>query len=237
MKNCLKTRGFTLIELLVVIAIIAILASILFPVFARARENARRASCMSNLKQMGLATMTYVQDYDGRYFYRSYGGSSPGAGSGYTAFWAPIFQAPYAVDLTKTWFFEPYLKNAQLFYCPSFDKTAAGNRQIGYSYNMFLAVSGAHESTIELPAQMLMFVDTTFNAYIAYSPSNNAGANWRDDFCRRAGTSPCATADRMYGRHLGGVNVTFADGHVKWMRPEVLWNNGNDSPYYTGQQP
>ena len=62
-----NARGFTLIELLVVIAIIAILAAILFPVFARARENARRTSCLSNLKQIALSSLQYIQDYDGRY--------------------------------------------------------------------------------------------------------------------------------------------------------------------------
>jgi prepilin-type N-terminal cleavage/methylation domain-containing protein/prepilin-type processing-associated H-X9-DG protein len=89
-------RGFTLIELLVVIAIIAILAAILFPVFARARENARRASCQSNLKQIGLGIMQYVQDYDERLPYASSGG---------TLGWA------YAI--------QPYIKSEQLFQCPS----------------------------------------------------------------------------------------------------------------------
>ena len=68
-----KTRGFTLIELLVVIAIIAILAAILFPVFAQAREKARQAMCISNCKQMGMATMMYVQDYDETFFPGSWG--------------------------------------------------------------------------------------------------------------------------------------------------------------------
>lgn len=68
-KIKLSTNAFTLIELLVVIAIIAILSAILFPVFGRARENARRSSCQSNLKQIGLGIMQYVQDYDGYYPY------------------------------------------------------------------------------------------------------------------------------------------------------------------------
>ena len=94
----MSRRGFTLIELLVVIAIIAILAAILFPVFARAREKARQASCQSNLKQMGLATMMYTQDYD-----ETYPCHSGGPTADYD--WpAPII---------------PYMKNAGIIRCPS----------------------------------------------------------------------------------------------------------------------
>jgi len=229
-----KKHGFTLIELLVVIAIISILAAILFPVFARARENARRASCMSNLKQIGLSMMMYVQDYDGKYFYRSYGNpAGPGStsGSAYTEFWAPIFQAPYAVNPAKKWFLEPYVKNAQVFYCPSFARN-----QIGYGYNYYASTSQMSESSIELPSQMLAFVDEQYNGYIAYAPeATSSGSLWRASFCKTPNTSPCDVEDSFYGRHLDGVNVAFMDGHVKWMRPEVLYNNHNDSPYYDGK--
>src|SRR6185312_8425918 len=88
-------KGFTLIELLVTIAIIAVLAAILFPVFARARENARRASCMSNLKQMGLGIMQYVQDYDETYPFGFY--SVPGG----TMYWPMLIY--------------PYVKSEQIF--------------------------------------------------------------------------------------------------------------------------
>ncbi|RYG61266.1 DUF1559 domain-containing protein, partial [bacterium] len=90
-------RGFTLIELLVVIAIIAILASILFPVFGRARENGRRSSCLSNLKQIGLAFMQYSQDYDEAYPLTSFG----------------------ATNISWTNGAQPYLKSTQIFRCPS----------------------------------------------------------------------------------------------------------------------
>src|SRR5688572_12801376 len=93
-------RGFTLIELLVVIAIIAILAAILFPVFARARENARRASCQSNLKQVGLGLLQYSQDYDERF---------------------PILYYNVMPVPNEGWasFIQPYMKSSQVFQCAS----------------------------------------------------------------------------------------------------------------------
>ena len=105
-----RSAGFTLIELLVVIAIIAILAAILFPVFARARDKARQASCMSNLKQIGLALMQYAQDYDE---------SHPGVWFG------PVSKQPWSQPSDATTFYKwmdavyPYVKNEQVFHCPS----------------------------------------------------------------------------------------------------------------------
>ena len=92
-------RGFTLIELLVVIAIIAILAAILFPVFAKAREKARQSSCLSNLKQLGLAALSYAQDYDETMMYHRCSSLYPAA-----CYWEEAY---------------PYMKNSQLLKCPS----------------------------------------------------------------------------------------------------------------------
>jgi len=128
----MKRRAFTLIELLVVIAIIAILAAILFPVFARARESARRASCASNLKQIILAYNMYTQDYDEMTvpnfeLDNNLGGGSVTGGTGGYAY-------PYWPDILY-----PYTKNKQIFKCPSTDSalaTAAGERGlVGYAYN------------------------------------------------------------------------------------------------------
>ena len=110
-KNSAK-KAFTLIELLVVIAIIAILAAILFPVFARARENARRSSCQSNLKQIGIGAMQYVQDYDEKYPMAYYYKNDTGGSGGYVHVSAII---------------QPYLKSEQIWKCPSSDGLVATN--------------------------------------------------------------------------------------------------------------
>src|SRR5437870_4236195 len=111
--HSLPRRGFTLIELLVVIAIIAILAAILFPVFAQAREAARKTSCLSNCKQMGLACMMYVQDYDEMYPCNSW--DTPAIGTADNDTKDPTYRSA----MQWLWRIQPYMKNRQLFVCPS----------------------------------------------------------------------------------------------------------------------
>jgi len=123
MRSTRHSRGFTWIELLVVIAIISILASILFPVFARARENARRSSCASNLKQIGIAVMMYTQDYDEKLFpHRNY--------------WPP-YNSCSAGFATWPVFIDSYVKNWQVFSCPSSRSVYYGGcasiQSIGYA--------------------------------------------------------------------------------------------------------
>ncbi len=130
-----RTEGFTLIELLVVIAIIAILAAILFPVFARAREKAKQASCASNAKQIALGFMMYVQDYDEMFMRHCYcyGGSC----------WM------YKID--------PYVKNWQLFSCPA----KPGNWRWcdrGYGFNMY-GLDCAKLGDVRRPAELIMVAD------------------------------------------------------------------------------
>ena len=121
MKAPYRRRGFTLIELLVVIAIIAILAAILFPVFARARENARKSTCQSNLKQMALAAMQYAQDYDETLMRTNI---SPATNVYYG--WA--------------WMLQPYVKNTEIFTCPSRPTAkwnGSGTTFSGFGYGYF----------------------------------------------------------------------------------------------------
>jgi prepilin-type N-terminal cleavage/methylation domain-containing protein/prepilin-type processing-associated H-X9-DG protein len=130
MKAALRPRGFTLIELLVVIAIIAILAAILFPVFARAREAARKTSCLSNMRQLGTASKMYIQDYDESYpdsrVTWTVGGNPatfPAPGYYGLAHICTYAQRRYAKDGNTlagiAYVYNPYIKNIQIFRCPS----------------------------------------------------------------------------------------------------------------------
>lgn len=183
-------RGFTLIELLVVIAIIAILAAILFPVFAKAREKARQASCLSNCKQLALGLMQYCQDYDevmspvGAYEQVVWPNGSTGGN-----FW------PVRIY--------PYTKNIQVYSCPSSSYVWAGNATGQLTTGYSTVIGGVALGTVQYPSQTAMIGDTegtggyTFQQYYYGGPS----------------------APRyLAGRHNDGANMGFLDGHCKWVK-------------------
>jgi prepilin-type N-terminal cleavage/methylation domain-containing protein/prepilin-type processing-associated H-X9-DG protein len=228
-NSSISRRGFTLIELLVVIAIIAILAAILFPVFARARENARRASCQSNLKQIGLASMMYVQDYDEKFFNRSMGSGAGTGGGGNCSYNADTCNWWIDMPGRKT-LLDPYTKSSQISFCPSQSDTGT---RIGYGLNLRMA--GLTLAAIQSPASVILVADDTFGNRSLYSPSQTR-YTWGQNFFSKAGTTPTAADEGKglpYGRHLNGVNICYGDGHVKFTPdPEKLYNGGNDKPYY-----
>lgn len=210
-------RAFTLIELLVVIAIIAILASILFPVFARARENARRSSCQSNLKQIGLGILQYIQDYDERYPQLMHN-SSTGANG-----WVRNIQS--------------YVKSEQLFQCPS-EKTARGGLSAGnpaanetdYTYNANLACGelpanncfgdmGTSVSKLEAVAQTVMNAEDLSRPEYSYANCPPVQVCVSPGMVLSVGVY-IPNLDESK-RHLEGANYSFADGHVKWLKPEI----------------
>ncbi|NLO06472.1 MAG: DUF1559 domain-containing protein [candidate division WS1 bacterium] len=188
--------GFTLIELLVVIAIIAILAAILFPVFARAREKARQTSCLSNLKQIGLAEKMYEQDYDERT--ASYS-SHPGSSAQYS----------------HREMLEPYLKNTQIAQCPSADVTGTTwsyapnispvNGSYGSNYSYFFAFRKI--AVIPNPSECAIFADTTSSGHWRYSATDNE-------------------VQSVAFRHNDGANFSFLDGHAKWMTKSFVLGQG-----------
>lgn len=201
--------GFTLIELLVVIAIIAILAAILFPVFARARENARRSSCQRNLKQLGLGMLQYTQDFDEKHFTCSTltGSHCPG--------WAG---ATY-----------PYVKSKDVYKCPS-DKSANGPSQVSYSENFNIPENSALSKYTAPAKTVVLFESTGYTVDVsATSPVETTSCNSNGNGGSRSsyatghidnnywsfhnGSGQDSTAE---GRHFSGADYLMADGHVKW---------------------
>ena len=216
-----STRGFTLIELLVVISIISILAAILFPVFARARENARRASCQSNLKQIALGVFMYAQDYDEKTPPATINSTAASVTASNPYGWADALQ--------------PYLKSTQIFQCPSETNTPSstpgsdglspdpvGPEYTDYYYNSSL--SRKSDAVIAYPAQTILLGDGDTSSTVGDAEYSFDGCVYSSINGNSVGTSCGTTGPLPYitnmagaGRHLGGANYAFADGHVKWI--------------------
>jgi prepilin-type N-terminal cleavage/methylation domain-containing protein/prepilin-type processing-associated H-X9-DG protein len=188
----MRRRGFTLIELLVVIAIIAILAAILFPVFAKAREKARQTSCLSNIKQLALAALMYTQDYDETLLRAN---NVVPVGS----YMLPDGVTPSTTgNLLWTYQVLPYCKNVQMFNCPSSTfrwppSTYTQNSCYGFNDK---TLGGVALGSIISPAATIMFDDCTY--YLTDWDTNNDNHQPPTQL------------------HNGGANVAFVDGHAKW---------------------
>lgn len=238
MKTVKGRLAFTLIELLVVIAIIAILAAILFPVFARARENARRSSCQSNLKQIGLGILQYTQDYDERLPREWYGFDGVSNATNQYKWMDVIY---------------PYTKSEQLFVCPS-DSTnnkyilnsrpeantgaSAGVNYGSYFINTYYGPGGGGPTNSALAS--LESPTTTIWALDGLQPSPNANGAYRicfgNDNAPISSTTPRTAFTTSYGgsaveRHLDTCNVLFTDGHVKAQKVTALNGQTTDGAY------
>jgi prepilin-type N-terminal cleavage/methylation domain-containing protein/prepilin-type processing-associated H-X9-DG protein len=222
-------RGFTLIELLVVIAIIAILAAILFPVFARAREKARQTSCLSNTKQLALAWKMYASDYDGQYTHHLYGTTT---------------------NVLYYWYYPlaAYIKNVQIFQCPSDSPRDFQNRPLDrgsygmnwlYTNGRYISSSsgvwvypngpaapwkvGGSEDLVMDPADTICITDAYGNMFVNDGQSGG-------------GTTYAGNWNNVADRHNEGVNCAYCDGHSKWNKKSAIreWERWNATGFCFG---
>jgi len=210
-----QRKGFTLIELLVVIAIIAILAAILFPVFAKAREKARQSTCMNNVKQMCNAAMMYVQDYDETFMC-----ATPGV----EAFWPQQLQ--------------PYIKASHVYKCPSIGLWAAPSADWGgqtfpeglpnycFTYPLWDKRNGAPTSVASIPApadkHMVFDSNTLIGGYSVFATTATSCGH---TFCDPDNEQASNGTITKYAPHSGGANIGFCDGHAKWQSNTQIWDN------------
>ena len=213
----MRRKGFTLIELLVVIAIIAILAAILFPVFAKAREKARQSSCASNLKQIGLGITQYAQDYD-EYILTPMSPpvTLPAPADTYVMDKCGTARAFWTIKLN------PYVKSDAIYVCPS-GEIAVGNADapsggctifIKRSYNMNGTLTGCcgqgvAMASVTKPAETFIVADSGVHrvfgpGFGVLNDTDHPGFPW------------------VKNRHSEGANVLWVDGHVKWVKRYAL---------------
>jgi prepilin-type N-terminal cleavage/methylation domain-containing protein/prepilin-type processing-associated H-X9-DG protein len=235
----MKKSAFTLIELLVVIAIIAILAAILFPVFAQAKEAAKKTSCLSNLRQNATAVLMYNSDNDGTFGQSAYSLNTP---MGVVQPGAQVFAIFDAIM--------PYTKSLEIFTCPGerdsirwqnilagIGMTPGGNiRQASFAFNFALFEDPAvpptlfqndpvrMESEIEFAVQTVMFYDSKYIPGGTVNPHAPVGSPYRQ---------PAGPFDRTnfpgWPRHQNGLNVNFVDGHARFIQiSKVLQGQGPD---------
>jgi prepilin-type N-terminal cleavage/methylation domain-containing protein/prepilin-type processing-associated H-X9-DG protein len=232
-----SSRGFTLIELLVVIAIIAILAAILFPVFAKAREKARQISCLSNEKQIGLAFTQYIQDNDEKL----------PDGEGYLAA-ADNYQGDGSGWAGQVY---PYIKSTALFHCPD-DSTSAIGVRVPVSYAFNQNAQGVSDAQFQADSQTVLIFEISGDVSDVTklgdgkgsgdTSVDNESAAGNGVTGTRGGTytyetgpmgSPAQSPDMTAptGLHTNGSNFLFADGHAKWL------HSASVSPGYNNPSP